>query len=300
MTAKLILANSTSLGADTFRQRVEVAAAAGFRSIGLSLAEFRRISSTESSPAEMRSVLDDHGVALQETEALFGFSADASLQGVEIGEGFSYATDRDVDEFFRFGEYFGATHLQVVPTFGTDELEPDAVERFAALCDRASTLGMSIALEFVPGSNVPEAGAATRLVVAAGRSNGGICVDSWHYTRGANDPALLRAIPRDKIGVIQFNDGTAEQRYDYFTETMHYRKVPCEGEFDLPGFFAALSGATHPKFSVEIMSDELGRMNPADAARHVFEASTAALEKYYRAPGSPDGQVQTSPAETAR
>jgi sugar phosphate isomerase/epimerase len=297
MTRELILASSTYLGAETFRERVEVAAAAGFRAIGLSLAEFRRLTASETTAADMRSVLADNGVALRETEALFGFSVDPSMKGVEVGAGFSYATDHDIDDFFRFGEYFEASHLQVVPTFGIDEPEADAVDRFAGLCDQAADVGMNIALEFVPTSNVPDAAVATTIVVAADRPNGGICVDSWHHTRGADDLALLRAIPRNRITIIQFNDGAAQPQADFFTETMHLRQVPGEGSFDLPGFFDALSGAADPWFSVEIMSDALGAEEPGRAAQRVFSASTPIIEKCYRAadPKGQPGKAEVAP-----
>jgi sugar phosphate isomerase/epimerase len=271
----LILANMTTLNVSSFRERVEVAAEAGFDALGLSLDEFRRLSTTELTAEEMRATVDGSGIKVLELEAVFGFAVDPEIIKGGFGGGLMYTAPADLDEFWRMADLFGARHLQAVGAFATDVLEDDAVERFADLCDRAAAHGLKVALEFVPTTNVSEAATARRIVEQAGRANGGLCVDSWHHTRGANDLDLLRPLTADQVVMIQIDDGPAEPADpDFLNETLHYRQIPGEGEFDLPGFVAAVTenGASAP-VSVEVISDSLRELAPLDGARRMVEGT---------------------------
>jgi sugar phosphate isomerase/epimerase len=155
-------------------------------------------------------------------------------------------------------EAFGARHVQVVAAL-EGEVNDDTVQGFAALCDRAAEHGLLVALEFIPVTIVPDTAVATRRVSEAGRANGGLCVDSWDFYRGAADEAQLRAIPPERVIVIQLDDGPAQPRDpEYFSDTIHFRNMPGEGEFDLVQFLRLLrdTGAEAP-VSVEILSDAL-------------------------------------------
>lgn len=99
---------------------------------------------------------------------------------------------------------------------------------------------MMVALEFVHGTNVPDARVALQVVEAAGRPNGGICIDTWWHARGANDLPLLRAAPADRVVVVQFGDGSRDPVGDQVHDTVHHRTVPGEGDFDLDDVMCAL------------------------------------------------------------
>jgi sugar phosphate isomerase/epimerase len=276
----LILANMTSLNAASFRERVEVAAAAGFDALGISLPAFRDISSSEMSAKEMKAVLDANGVQVAELEAVFGMAVDPAATGVPFGGGLVYTTAEDLKDFWGMAELFGARHLQAVGAFDTDELEPDAVERFAALCDQAAEVGLKVALEFVPTTNIPDAGVATRIVREAGRSNSGLCVDSWHHTRGANDLDLIRAIPSEHVVMIQLDDGPAKPvDPNFLNETLHYRQIPGDGEFDLDGFLGALyQNGTSAPVSLEVISDALAQLDAQDGAHRLVKGTSTVVE----------------------
>jgi sugar phosphate isomerase/epimerase len=174
---------------------------------------------------------------------------------------------------------FGARHLQTVGTFNTDVLEDHAVEAFAALCDRAAEHDLLVALEFVPCTNVPDASVASRLVSAAGRRNGGLCVDSWHHFRGANDDSLLRALSAEQVVMIQLDDGPAEPiDPDFVTDTMQHRLPPGEGHFDLVGFLRALwdAGVQAP-ISVEVLSAEMTAKPITEVTQTLARATRAVV-----------------------
>jgi sugar phosphate isomerase/epimerase len=161
-----------------FEERVAAAADAGFDAIGLSVWEYDRLRAEGYDDNWLRTALDRHGIRVAELEVVLGFAATGPDRLRQHLPGLDY-TDRDTEaRFFEMATLFGARHLQTVGTFNSEQLEDQAVDAFAALCDRA-------------------AGTATEIVTATGRSNGGLCVDSWHYfrghkTTGCSGPSRLR------------------------------------------------------------------------------------------------------------
>jgi sugar phosphate isomerase/epimerase len=155
----------------------------------------------------------------------------------------------------------------------------DVVERFAGICDRAAEHGLVVALEFLPWSEIPDAGAAWEIARRAGRANGGVLVDTWHYYFGSSDEAQLRSIPPERIVAAQLSDAGTRQG-DLMEDTSHRRRPPGEGQLDLVGFLRLLDhlGVRAP-ISVEVFSDELDAGPPADAAKRVFEGAAATVSK---------------------
>jgi sugar phosphate isomerase/epimerase len=274
----LILAGG-SLGPMPFDERLAAAAGAGFDGIGLSVAEYVRLRDQGYEIPQMREALDRHGLRLAELTVFTGFSAPDALVGTAPTPHLRY-TDRQTEEtFFEMAEAFGARHLQAVGTFGTDVLEADASERFAGLCDRAAEHGLLVALEFVPTTNVPDAGTAQRIVAAAGRRNGGLCVDSWHHFRGRADDALLRAMDPDRVFMIQLDDGPhSPQDPDFIADTVLHRLPPGDGEFDLTHFLRLLQGmGVQAPISVEVLSADLRARPAAEVARLLGDATRSLI-----------------------
>jgi sugar phosphate isomerase/epimerase len=281
----LILANG-SLPPTPFEERVAAAAEAGFDAIGLSVWEYDRLRADGLDENTLRAILNRHDMRLSELEVVLGFAAKGADLKREPIPGVSY-TDRATEaRFFDMATAFGARHLQAVGTFHTDVLEEHAVEAFAALCDRAAAHDLLVALEFVPGTNIPDAGIAADLVLAADRPNGGLCVDSWHHFRGRNDHRLLQAIPPERVFMIQLDDGPAEPVDDDFvTDTLLHRLPPGAGDFDLTGFLTTLwqRGAQAP-ISVEVLSVDLARRSAAEVAHILAAASRRVLAAAHEAP----------------
>ena len=273
-----IIASFTLRTATSFEQRVRSAAAAGFRQIGLNLDQYRALKAAGLSTPDMIAILGHHGVRVAEIDVLVGFAAsDPSGGGEPLLPFLTYATPEDEAVLFEMADAFGARHLQTIGTFDRP-LEADAAVRFGVLCDRAADHNLLVTLEFMPGTSVPDAGVASRVVIEADRPNGGICVDSWHYFRGASDETLLRTMPAEKVFLLQISDGTVAPRNDnYVEDTLHNRMVPGEGEFDLPSMFSVLReiGVQAP-VCLEVMSDELD----ADGPDAVAIRLAGAMDKY--------------------
>ncbi len=162
---------------------------------------------------------------------------------------------------------FGSRHLVVTGAW-EGPLELDVAPAFAALCDRAADHGLLVALEFIPPTNVPTMGAALRIVDEAGRANGGVLFDVWHFLRGGGDIGELEDVPSEHIVAIQLNDGTLTPAVDdYLVDCTSNRLPPGDGEFDLVKIFQSLKhiGVQAP-VSLEVVSTHLDSMAPSEAA----------------------------------
>lgn len=255
----------------SFTERVAAAAAAGFAGIGVQPGDLAACRTAGLSDADMRAVLDDHGIQVAELEFLFDWA-----HGGERG-----AQARKLEEqLYRIADVFGIRHLNAGDLGMGDALDSlDMVaERFAGVCDRAAGHGLLVAIEFLPWTPIPDGATAWAIARLAGRPNGGVLVDSWHHFRGARDTDMLRAIPGDRIVAVQIDDADAEPVGELFEDTILRRRLPGEGTFDLVGLIRLLDeiGARAP-ISVEILSPEHHALPVEEAARKAYEAARSVL-----------------------
>lgn len=269
-----------------FPERVAAAAGAGFRRIGLMLGEYLALRAAGWSDASLQQVLDEHSVAVNEVEVLFGFAAPSGPAGIAERPGLVYNDPELERAAFHLADVFGVPTVQVAGTFSAAPPAADAAQAFGLLCDRAAAHGLRVALEFVPYTDIPDVGTAAAIIDEAGRPNGGLCVDSWHFYRGRPDLEALGAVPADRIFLIQVNDGPlrpddANRRRD----AVHNRRVPGAGEFDLLTWLRAMGRpGLDAAVSVEVYSDALAQLDPAEAAGLAFAATRQVLS---RADGQP-------------
>jgi sugar phosphate isomerase/epimerase len=275
----LIVSSYTISGAPVFQlprfsfaERVAAAAAAGFSGIGIAMEDYTACRQRGTSGTEMRRILDDHGIAAAELEFLMGWWNDG-----EAGER-SRAAEQT---FYDAAEALGARHMNVgaAAPHGTLPPLPAVADHFAALCERAAAHDLIVALEFLPWSDIPDAATAGEIVRFAG-PNGGILIDTWHYFRGAADPAQVRSIPGDRFVAIQFDDADAVRVGGFMEDTTDRRRMPGQGDFDLVGFIRMLDeiGVQAP-ISVEILSAEQRARPLAEAAQMAYETSRAVVTR---------------------
>jgi sugar phosphate isomerase/epimerase len=218
--------------------RIAAAGAAGYAGIGLLLESYRTLLASGMTDDYLADLLDEHNVCLASIEVLRGWGR---------GAAFTEADAADEALAWRIADRFSARYVQAIgPVVGT----PAEVGRaFGQLCDRAADHGLVVGLEFLPFTNIVTAADAMEIIQRADRPNAGICLDIWHHERGANDFAMLEAIPCDRIQCIQINDGAASPVLaDYKQDCLHHRLVPGEGTFDLARFIDLIrrKGVTIP------------------------------------------------------
>lgn len=263
----LILSHHTMRHAP-FDERVAAAAAAGYDGIGINIRAYRELRAAGRSDDELLDILGQHGQQIAEVEALSGWSAAGDQRD---------RSEAAADVAFHLADVFGVFYLQSVGPY--EGSIGDAAKAFAALCDRAADHGLVVGLEFLPFTNVPDITTALRVVEGADRDNGGICVDSWHFTRGDDDWEALAAMPGDRVLDIQINDGPLVAEHpDYLEDCITNRRLPGEGEFDLVRFIRTLdeAGTTAP-VSVEIISAALDELPAAEVAQRSADATRRVL-----------------------
>ncbi|WP_187673164.1 sugar phosphate isomerase/epimerase family protein [Zestomonas carbonaria] len=148
------------------------------------------------------------------------------------------------------GAEFGGSELLVA---GNDPDEARLTDNFAALCDLARDYGIHPHLEFMPWTDVRDLKQAMRIVENAGRDNGCVLVDAFHFDRSGSSLDDLARLAPGRTRYVQLCD-VAGPRPDDMDEILRQarneRRFPGDGDCDLVGLLRALP-ATVP-LSLEI------------------------------------------------
>ena len=268
----LVLTGST-LGNPPFRELVEAAAGAGFAGLSLwPVPSYQRARAEGYSDADLRSLLADHGLAVNDV--------DARVAWVGLGDpGPPYYEEPSERELFAAAEALGAPFCNVLlASRGVVSREPGAAisveaaaEVFAGICDRAAEHGITPYLEFSPGSAVRDARTALAVVEGSGRANAGLLLDTWHCHHGGASFEELGALPGARVLGVQVSDVPAERPADFARATRRGRSVPGEGVFDWTRFLRTLRAIGSPApLTVEVLNDELAAAHaPRDLARRL-------------------------------
>lgn len=228
--------------------RVSAAAAAGCDGMGLYIGDWERLRAADRL-GELDELLDEHALPLCDIEVLRGWgTVGISDPGYAAMESSAWA----------MADRYGCRYIQAIGPVSDDPGR--AAADFGALCDRAGEHGLVVGLEFLPFTNVYDADDGRRIVEAADRPNGGLCVDIWHHARGSNDVEQLRRLSPEHVVGIQMSDGplTATDPTDYVQDCLRYRVPPGEGEMDAVGFVSELLrlGADVP-WQLEVCNDDV-------------------------------------------
>lgn len=253
----------------SFESRVASCAAAGYGGMCLHWRDHRALREAGYSDARLGAILREAGMAALSVEFLTGWFLTGTGPEAE-------AARRNEAAAFEAAAALGAPVLNVGGDLEGRGIAPERLHAaFAALCDRAAGMGLKIALEIVPWSDVPDPGRASALIEGIG--NAGLAIDSWHVFRGGIALAALARIPARRILCIQISDAPAVIRGTLAQDSGH--RLPCgEGSLDLDGFLSALDHASTP-VSVEIISPEFAALPVAEAARRSAEGAHRLLAR---------------------
>jgi sugar phosphate isomerase/epimerase len=253
-----------------WRDRCEQANRVGFSGLGLWHADTQHQLETRTLK-EMKQIFDDAGLKYLEVEFLADFFA-------RPGTPERAASDELRRLLFDTAATFGAHHIKVGNIPGTP-CEPERlVEEFAALCDDAAeNTDAKIAYEFMPFDvNVRDLDTALTLVTEAGRRNGGLAIDTWHMSKLQIPPDEMKRIPSEYLTWVELSDGQFENMEDEIDEVVNHRKLPGEGEFDIPGYVLALREAGYDQpWGVEVLSEELRNQPIEQEFDRAYETTAA-------------------------
>jgi sugar phosphate isomerase/epimerase len=254
-----------------FPERVAAVAAAGYSAIGMMARDYTGALASGLSDADLRAIVDDHGICVAEIEFLSGWWTD--------DERADAAREAEAT-LLHMADLFEPHHLNVMA--GAESTEPRdleaAAERFGVVCDHAADHGLVVAMEFMAISTIKDVATAGQLLTMADRPNGGLDLDAYHYFRSTSTEDDLRAIGGSRINCIQLDDAVGPGEWS-IDETTQRRLVPGEGDFDLVGLMRTLDdmGASTPP-SVEVLSVALWEKPLQEQAKSSYAATRALLD----------------------
>ena len=261
-----------------FRDRCEQAARVGMSGIGLWHADIEHQLESRSLE-DMKSILDDNGLRHLELEFLQEWFLDP-------GDERRAESDATRKMLWDAAAALGAHHVKVGNIPGTPAEVPIVAERFAELCaDAAEHHDAKVVYEFMPfDANVQDIDTALEVVGAADSGNAGVAIDTWHMSKLGIAPEELRKAPLEQLGWIELSDGQRENMDDLIEETTQYRKLPGEGEFDIPGYIEIAQDMGYPgPWGVEVLSEEL-RQKPIE---EIFQSAYDTSVSQFRSASAP-------------
>ncbi len=255
-----------------FEKRVEAAARAGYRGLGLLHADLMAVAN-RLGLAEMKRMLDANGMQHVELEFLTDWYAQGSGRA---------ASDVVRKDLLEAAEMLAARCIKIAPGIGEPPLEdvarqmPGMIEAFAALSREAAAYGTAIALEIMPFSNIRTLSAALQLVSTDAQPNGGLYLDIWHIARGGIDYADVAQIPQHWIKAVELDDADRDVVGTLWDDTRFHRRLCGEGSLDIPAFLKAIDEAGYwGPYAVEIISEEHRRLPLEEEAKRSFETTRA-------------------------
>ena len=261
-------------------ERLAPARANGYTGVSVQPHEVARLRAAGTSDAELRSRVADAGLAIAELDAIItwlpGHAPPPSFP-TELARMLQGCTP---EQLVPIAASIGARSLTVVEFYGAKPGLDAAAESFAGICDLAAPHGLLVHLEFLPWAGIPDLKSGAEIVRRAGRSNGGLLIDSWHLFRSGSTLEELAKLPGGCVLAVQLNDAPARAEADLSDETQHRRLLPGEGSFDLVGLIRTLDriGSRAP-LGVEIFSDALAAQPIEAVARTTFLATRRVVER---------------------
>ena len=241
-------------------QLLRIAGASGFS--GIMLPPFPQ--ATPDEVGGFRALLRAHGIR---RVVLDGVMAQLPRCEFAVQQGWTAEQHFVVAE--RFGvDCFNVPHYRGDPATTVAEFA-DALGPF---CESAARARITVALEFLPGTGIPDLERALRIVEAVHAPNLGLTLDTWHWARTGATLADIRALAPGVVKDFQLSDRAANQ--DALPDSEQWgRLLPDEGVLPLADIIRAVH-ANAPDLTVnaEIFSEELQQRDPHDAARAIAQA----------------------------
>ena len=261
-----------------FTKRVETAANAGFKGMGLwhtDLVEIRKKYSFK----DMKQILSANGIVHIEVEWLLDWFTTGARRA---------ASDETRTLLLDAAETLGARHIKI-GDLGNDCADvAKMAEEFAVLCKQAAERGTNVLFEMLPAqfSRAPSLDQVIAICRGAGAKNGGIMVDNLHFQRTSTTPLdIVLKLPRDIPLGVEINDGTLALPVKFEDSVINKRLLPGDGEFDIAGFLNAVWTAGYDgPIGVEVLNEYMRKWPLETAATEAFTKTqrviSAARDQY--------------------
>jgi sugar phosphate isomerase/epimerase len=248
---------------------VEVAAAAGFRTVGI------RLTATASVGVPPYDILRE-GPVLRETLLRL---ADTGVSVLDT-EFLRFEPEHPIgvpEGFLEVSARLGAKHVLVM---SAEPAEARTLDRFGDLCDRAAPYGLQVGLEFAIYTGVRTLADAVRVVRTSNRPNASVVVDALHFSRSGGVPAHVRAVDRSMFRYAQICDAAPAMPPPHDTaglirEARTGRLLPGEGGLPLAELVAALPDGL--PLAIEAPCRATAELPALERAKRAYRALSALL-----------------------
>ena len=89
-------------------------------------------------------------------------------------------------------------------------------------------------------------------------------------------PEELKRIPLEYLSWVELSDGQRQNMDDLIDETVNHRRLPGEGEFDIPGYVEACQAVGyHGPWGVEVLSEALRSLPIEEEFQRAYDTTAA-------------------------
>jgi sugar phosphate isomerase/epimerase len=246
-----------------FKDRVQAAAEAGFKGIGIWHTDLEHILQYRTLK-EMKRILDDHGIKHIELE----FLNDWFLDGARKSE-----SDSRKKRLFEASEALHAKHVKVGDFYNSTCPMPRLIEAWAILCKEAENYGATIGFEIMGCAMIDNIRDALTMVKTAGAGNGGLIIDIYQAANLGMTCEEISGIPLAHLTGVELNDGFLPGSPDHDPSN---RRFCGEGEYDVKGFIHCVNrtGYAGP-WGVEVISEKLAMLPLKEMSTKAFDTTMA-------------------------
>jgi sugar phosphate isomerase/epimerase len=244
----------------TLPELAAAAGAAGFDAVTLTPELFVR---SGGDAARLKAQVEDLGLRVTFVDGLV-----TALPGTPLVD----SDEPTIDDCIHIAHSTGAGAINLVHVGGVATPVDQLGDAFAHACARAAGDGLRLAIEFLPGTGIPDFATAAAVVRAAGAPNGSVLLDTWHFARGGGTLADLDPASVALIGGLQVSDRAPEQDAEPYVPRRG-RKIPGDGALPLAEMVRRVRAA-HPDLpiGVEVLSEEIDDLGLDQGCRSLAHA----------------------------
>jgi 4-hydroxyphenylpyruvate dioxygenase len=231
-----------------FQDKLAAIAKAGFDAIEIFENDFLAF---DRSPREVGQMVRDHGLAISLYQPFRDFEG---MPEPFRARNFDRA-ERKFDVMAELGTdlMLVCSNVSTVSLGGIDRAAAD----FHELGERAAKRGLRVGYEALAwGRHINDHRDAWEIVRRADHTSIGLILDSFHTLSRKIDVQSIRAIPGDKIFIVQLADAPMIEM-DLLYWSRHFRNMPGEGDLAVTDFMRAVAATGYDGYvSLEIFNDQ--------------------------------------------
>jgi sugar phosphate isomerase/epimerase len=263
---------------NSFVERCEAAATAGFTGVGVHADDLPRTIAAGLGIGEIQAVLRINGLSVVELEFLGGWALPPAETPASTTDPSPAPYLKTLDRIEAVADSLGGRHVSAGEFRGDAELDAGAASgRLREVSDRLAAHDLLVAVEPFPWSAISTIAIATDLIRQSGATNVGLMIDVWHFFNSGAELSVLDHLPGAGVAAFQLNDGPLVHE-DFLINARATRKLPGQGDLDVVGLIRAARGSGFAgPWCVEVNTPEFRALPVDEAARQAADSATEVL-----------------------